>query len=82
MLVPPWEGDPAPGRQQDSHVPGKFRDEVAKSVRRELSNRFTPMNKSILEKIFEQVVDGEELVAAFPKDKESKGILKDLAEKI
>lgn len=61
--------------------PEKIGKEVSKSVRKNLSQDFTTMNKSILEKIFEQVVDGEELVTALAKDKEFKGILKDLAEK-
>jgi hypothetical protein len=41
--------------------PKKIGKEVSKSVCKELSERFTPINKSILDKIFEQIVDGEEL---------------------
>jgi hypothetical protein len=55
---------------------------VSKSVRKELLERFTPMNKSILDKIFEQVVNGEELVNALAEDKEFKSILTDLAKKV
>lgn len=62
--------------------PEKIGSEVSKSVRKELSDRFTPMNKSILDKILEQIVDGDELVAALAKDKEFRGILQDLAENI
>ena len=61
--------------------PEKLGKEVSKSVRRELSERFTSMNKTILDKIFEQVVDDDKLVSALAGDKELKGILKSLAEK-
>lgn len=60
----------------------KIGKEVSKSVRKELLERFTPMNKSILDKIFEQVVDGEEKVNALVEGKEFKSILTDLAKKV
>lgn len=62
--------------------PETIGEEVAKKVREDLSGRFTPMNKTILDNILEKVIDGEELVAAIAKDKEFTGILKDLAEGI
>ena len=40
------------------------------------------MNKSIFHRIFEQIVDGNELVAALAEDKEFKRNLEDMAQKI
>lgn len=77
--------DPAAGGihgLQDRYFLEKIGKEVSKSVRKELLERFTPMNKSILDKIFEQVVDGEEKVNALVEGKEFKSILTDLAKKV
>jgi hypothetical protein len=62
--------------------PKKIGKEVSKSVHKELLERFMPMNKSILDKIYEQVINGEELVNALAEDEEFKSILTDLAKKV
>jgi hypothetical protein len=62
--------------------PEKIAEEVSNSVRKELSGRFDGMNESILDKIFDQIVNGEELVLAIAKNGEFQTMITDLAMKV
>ncbi|KAH8646193.1 hypothetical protein BX600DRAFT_533651 [Xylariales sp. PMI_506] len=60
----------------------KLGEEVAKSVRSELSGKFESMNKTILENIFESVFNGNEVVEAVTKDPTFQRKLRELGQEV
>lgn len=60
--------------------PEKIGKEVSKSVRQELSDRFLGMNRTILERIKDEVLNGEKLVEALAGDKELIKLMEGLAQ--
>jgi hypothetical protein len=52
---------------------------VSESVRSELDNRFNGMNKDILEKMFNELIDGEKLVECLADNEEIGQMMKDMA---
>jgi hypothetical protein len=55
---------------------------VSKKVRQELDERFQGMNRTILEKVFEAVFTGNELVDAIAEDQQFQTTLRKLGEKV
>lgn len=66
---------------QIRNFPEKLGHQVAASVRGHLFNNFRPVNKNILEQVFDQVFNGEELLKAVAEDKKVQHALMELGKK-
>lgn len=62
--------------------PKKLGEKVSKNIRQELESKFESTNQTILEKIFESVFGGNELVREIAKDEQFQNILRKLGEKV
>lgn len=62
--------------------PKKLGEKVSRKIREELESRFEPTNRTILEKIFESVFGGNDLVREIAKDEEFQNMLRCLGEKM
>jgi hypothetical protein len=59
--------------------PEKLGEKVSQSVKQELSDRFYGMNKDILDRILDEVVNGDKLLDALADNDELKKMMKDMA---
>lgn len=62
--------------------PEKLGEKVSVKIKEELAANFESTNRSILEKIFEDVFSGNDLVKAVVQDEEFKGMMRKLGEKV
>lgn len=67
---------------QIATFPKKLGEKVSKNIREELESKFESTNKTVLEKIFESVFGGNDLVQAIAKDEEFQNMLRKLGEKM
>lgn len=63
---------------QIQNFPGKLGKEVAMSIRQHLEENFKPTNKNILERVFDQIFRGEDLLTAVAQDKEVQKAIEEL----
>ena len=62
--------------------PGKLGEKVSKAVRGKMSESFYGMNKDILDKILDEVVNGEKLVMALADNQELRGMMQDMVKNL
>jgi hypothetical protein len=62
--------------------PKELGKSVSKSVRKEIDRNFDSMNKTVLEKIFHTVFEGNELVDAIARDPDFQDTIRKLGEKV